>query len=67
MNISNELLLLSSYPDYPAYLSERQGYVLFKRTIIIFGESNSSGILFLPETVKPLAFAIHLIANLRKQ
>jgi hypothetical protein len=52
---SNELHLDNSNPDYPAFLSERQGYVLFKRTIIIFIESDTQRNPFLPETVKPLA------------
>jgi hypothetical protein len=43
----------SRLPGFP--VSVRQGYALFKRTIIIFIESNPQGALFLPETVKPLA------------
>jgi len=67
MNISNELLFIefpSRLPGLP--VSERQVYVLFKRTIIIYrvwltGDHNYAGDL------KTIYFAIHLIANLRKQ
>ncbi len=55
------------FPDYPAFLSERQGYVLFKRTIIIFIESNPMGILFFARDRKTVSIVIHLIAHLRKQ
>ena len=55
------------FPDYPAFLSERQVYVLFKRTIIIFIESNPMGILFFARDRKTVSIVIHLIAHLRKQ
>jgi len=53
MNISNELLFIefpSRLPGLP--VSERQGYVLFKRTIIISIESDSQGITIMQETLK---------------
>jgi hypothetical protein len=56
MNGSNELLLNNPHRGLPGFpVCERQGYVLFKRTIIIFVESDPQWYLFLPETVKPLA------------
>jgi len=54
MNISDESLIIDFHPDYPAFLSDRQANVLFKRSMIIFVKSNPVENLFLPETVKLL-------------
>jgi len=67
-NMSNELLFTKSLfrlPGFPAF--ERQGYVLFKRTIIIFIESDPAGKSVFARDRKTIYFAIHLIAHLRKQ